>query len=261
MSAYADHWGQPPIPLSIADREVHVWRARLDLPASPMDQFEKLLSYDEFVRARRFRFPVHRNRFVSRRGILRCLLGAYLQISPADVILENTEFGKPLLARRHNTNLRFNFSVSEDLALYAITRGRDIGVDLEYIKPAISHESVAEQFFAAREVAQLRAIPKGQQPAAFFDCWVRKEAYIKARGMGLSLALDSFEVSFGDAKPARLLRTIPDPEEAGRWTMVALHPEPGYAGALVVAGQAGVLRLLELLSSHPQHMHSPHLGS
>jgi len=242
MSVHADDWHQPPTPLALDDKEVHVWRARLDVPAPRLRQYEELLSEDEMARARKFRFPVHRDRFVSRRAVLRCLLGGYLQVSPADVTLEHTGFGKPVLALHHDTDLRFNLSVSEDLALYAITRGRDVGVDLEHIKPAVSDESVPEQFFASHEVAVLRAIPKAHQPAAFFDCWVRKEAYIKARGMGLSLALDSFEVSFGDAGPARLLRTAPDPEDAGRWTMVALYPAPSHAAALVVAGQAWTLR-------------------
>ena len=240
MAVRVDPWHPPPSTLVIHDEEVHVWRARLYYQPSGLQYFETLLSRDEISRARRFRFPIHRNSFVSCRGILRLLLSRYLQTTPENINLELSEYGKPFLAQHHATNIRFNLSHSDDLALFALTRGRSIGVDLECIKPAIVEDSVPEQFFSPREVAVLRKIPRQHQPAAFFECWVRKEAYVKARGMGLSLALDSFEVSLGADEPARLLSTFPDPQDAERWTIQSLSPAPGYAAALVVEGHGWI---------------------
>jgi 4'-phosphopantetheinyl transferase len=242
MAPHSEAWGEPPGLADIGKDEAHVWRARLECSAERLRELEGWLHGDELERARRFRFPLHRERFVSRRGILRLLLGRYLRIAPADVEFEYTRYGKPQLARRHGTGLRFNLSHSHDLALFVLTRGREAGVDLERIRPDLYPECDPQGFFSAREVAALRALAPARRPAAFFELWVRKEAYMKAKGMGLYLALDSFDVSLGDAEPARLLRTAPDPRDAERWTMVALHPAPQYAGALVVQGPACVLR-------------------
>jgi 4'-phosphopantetheinyl transferase len=238
-----EEFADPPAgALPIGDAEVHVWRARLELPAAGLCGLARILDADESARAARFVFDVHRDRFIARRGILRLILARYLGVMPAGITLESSEYGKPLLAGSHRTDLRFNLSHSQDVALYAMTRGRDLGVDVERIRPGLAEDSIAERFFAAGEVAALRALPQASQPAAFFDCWTRKEAFVKAKGMGLSLALDSFEVSLGDTGPARLVRTSPDPGEAARWSMVALHPAPDYAAALVVAARSFELR-------------------
>jgi 4'-phosphopantetheinyl transferase len=240
--AVALTWAPPPANLSIDARLIHVWRADLRAAAERPGELESLLTPDEAGRAGRFHFPVHRARFVARRGILRCLLGRYLDVAPGDVSVQPTPYGKLELARRHDTGLRFNLSSSGDLALFAFARGREVGVDLERIRPELADEAIPEHFFAPSEVATLRALPRDRQPAAFFDCWVRKEAYIKARGLGLSLALDSFAVSFGDDAPPRLLSTAPDPEDAGRWGMVALEAGPECAAALVAEGRQFTMR-------------------
>lgn len=239
---HTGHWNEPPCLLTPGEDEVHVWCAFLDRPPDQASHFEALLSEDEIARARKYRFPLHRDRFVSRRAFIRLLLGRYLGIPAPALQFDYTGYGKPRLAIRHATKLRFNVSSSHDLALAAIAYGRDVGVDVEKINEDLFEESIPEQFFSARETATLRALSRSCQTAAFFDCWARKEAYIKAKGMGLSLPLDSFDVSFGDAKPARLLRTLPDPQETERWTMMALHPAPGHAAALVIEGQVSVVR-------------------
>ena len=238
----AGDWSDPPGFPAVSENEVHIWRAFLDRPSDQLRQFESLLSADEIIRARKYRFPIHRDRFVSRRAMLRLVLARYLSIPAPELHFDYTEYGKPLLGRRHTTKLRFNLSFSHDMALVAVACGRDIGVDVEKIIQSTVEETIPEQFFSARETATLRSLPGSYQAIAFFDCWVRKEAYIKAKGMGLSLPLDSFDVSFGDEKPASLLRTAPDPQEIRRWTMMALHPAPGYAAALVLEGQGGVVR-------------------
>lgn len=234
-------WNEPPFLPAIQEGEVHLWRADIGTTSSAVEQLSASLGDEELSQAQRFRFAVHRDRFIVRRAVLRSVLARYLECDPAAIELERSAFGKPFLAPRHDSDLRFNCSHSENLALLAVTRGRAVGVDLERIRPDFSDHAIPERFFAPREAARLRALPADRQPEAFFDLWVRKEAYVKARGMGLSLALDSFEVPLGDAEPVRLLRTAPDTEEAGRWTMVSLRPAPAYPAALVVEGQACTL--------------------
>jgi 4'-phosphopantetheinyl transferase len=127
-------------------------------------------------------------------------------------------------------------SHSQELGLYAITRNRKIGVDLEYIRTAFACEQVAERFFSSQEKATLRSLPPRLKYQAFFTCWTRKEAYIKARGEGLFLPLDQFDVSTIPGEPALLLNTRGDPQEANRWSLRELGPSAGYVAALAVEG-------------------------
>jgi 4'-phosphopantetheinyl transferase len=145
--------------------------------------------------------------------------------------------GKPALATQYSaTGVRFNISRSSGLVLCVVARGREVGVDLEQIRPAIAREGIPERFFSPREVAALRALPVDAQPEAFFSCWTRKEAYVKARGEGLALHLDSFDVSLVPGEPAALLRTAGDAREASRWSLHALAPGRGYVAALALEG-------------------------
>jgi 4'-phosphopantetheinyl transferase len=144
-------------------------------------------------------------------------------------------YGKPaLVGEEGEKGLRFNVSHSHGLALYAITRGREIGVDLERIRPFPDLIGLAERFFSPKEVAALRTLPAPMQTEAFLTCWTRKEAYIKAKGEGLSLPLSQFEVSLAPGEPSALLRTQWDALEASRWSLHALTPGPGYVAALAV---------------------------
>ncbi|HKP10473.1 MAG TPA: 4'-phosphopantetheinyl transferase superfamily protein, partial [Blastocatellia bacterium] len=152
-----------------------------------------------------------------------------------------SEHGKPSLAGSHSGDLRFNVSHSHELALFAFTWGRELGVDIEWIRPEVAGEQIAEQFFSRDEVATLRALPPGRQAEAFFNCWTRKEAYIKARGEGLSLPLHLFDVSLAPGEPAALLRAAMS-DETTRWTMTALAPGAGYKAALVAEGRDWHLR-------------------
>lgn len=242
MASAPEAWHEPPLLPTIQENEVHVWLADLDVPARAAGQLAASLGDEESIQAKRFRFPVHRERFIARRGVLRFVLGRYLGIEPAALEFRRSSYGKPCLGDRHDPDLRFNCSHSGSLALIAVTRGREVGVDLERVKPDFSDDSIPESFFAPSEAAMLRALPARQQPEAFFEFWVRKEAYVKARGMGLSLALDSFEVPLGDDEPVISLPAGQDTAEAGRWTMTGLRPAPSHPAALVVEGKACTLR-------------------
>jgi 4'-phosphopantetheinyl transferase len=229
--------------LSLAPDEVHVWRAALGQPTERSLKLWPLLSSDEQERASRFRFQQHRNDFVVARGLLRRILSSYLRTEARRLKFTCGPQGKPALAPDAGVaKLRFNLSHSHQLVLFALTLGREVGIDLEHIRPEFADLEAAVRFFSPREIAQLTALPANQQTAAFYNCWTRKEAYIKARGGGLSLPLDQFDVSLAPGEPARLLGVLNDAREAARWTLMDLQPAPGYAAALAVEGQGWRLR-------------------
>jgi 4'-phosphopantetheinyl transferase len=217
--------------------EVHVWRASLDLEASCVQSLLSTLSEEERVRAERFCFQKDREHFIVARGLLRAILGRYLDMQPSQLRFCYSPYGKPTLTRESGGDmLQFNLSHSHRLALVAVTRGREIGVDLEYIRPEPDLISLAERFFSPREVAVLCALPANMQTEAFFNCWTRKEAYLKAKGFGLSIPLSQFDVSLAPGEPAALLSTNWDTQEASRWSLRELNPGPGYVAALTVLG-------------------------
>lgn len=217
--------------------EVHVWTASLDQPAETVARLRALLDPDETRRADRFLFEKGRTQFTVGRGVLRLLLGDYLAIDPRDVRFGYNPYGKPSLAGPDDAHpLRFNLSHSGELVLYAVAWGREVGIDLETIRTDFASDGIAQRFFAPAEVAALRGLPEEARTHAFFTCWTRKEAFIKARGKGLSIPLDAFEVSLVPGAEAAVLVTHDDPAEAGRWSLHELHPGPGYVGALAVAG-------------------------
>ncbi len=227
---------RPPPDLA-RDRGIHIWSVRLDPPEGRVRELARLLSADEAERAARFRFDRHRRRFTVGRGVLRQLLGRYLGVDPAQIAFRYGHRGKPELAEGSPAGrLHFNLSHSEELALYALTWGRELGVDVEQIRPLEDLEQIAERFFAAGERGVLRAVPDPLKARAFFNCWTRKEAYIKAVGEGLALPLDSFEVTLAPGEPARMLSMDGDAEKAGGWTLSEFEPEPGFVGALAVEG-------------------------
>jgi 4'-phosphopantetheinyl transferase len=237
MSNQQHLWRCPPADLTLSSAEVHVWRAALDPVMECVERLQRSLSVDERQRAARFYFPRDRRRFIVARGILRDILGRYLRVPPPDVQFCYSAYGKPALANGPDEDvLRFNLSHSHETALFAITRGREIGVDIEYLRREIACEEIAERFFSAQERADLRALPAALKQQAFFNCWTRKEAYIKAHGEGLSLPLDQFDVSLAPGEPAALLATRSDPDEALRWSLQALATGPCYIAAVAVEG-------------------------
>ena len=196
-----------------------------------------MLTVDERQRAERYIFERDRTHFVVARGLLRVLLGRYLRQEPQYLRFTYGPHGKPALATDTGGGaLGFNVSHSHGLALYAVTRGREVGVDVERIRPEVAQEKIAERFFSPREVTVLRALPTPLQAAAFFACWTRKEAYIKAKGEGLALPLDQFDVSLAPGEPAALSHTAWDPQEAACWALQDLAPAPGYRAAVAGAG-------------------------
>jgi 4'-phosphopantetheinyl transferase len=172
--------------------------------------------------------------------MLRRLLGGFLGLEPERVELRYGPHGKPCVE-----GLRFNLAHSHELALYAFSRGRELGVDLERIRPLRDAAAIAERYFSAEENAVLRSLPEIQRHEAFFRCWTRKEAYLKALGDGLARPLDSFDVTLAPGEPARLLRVQGAPDEAARWSLLHLDPAPGFVGALAAEGPWGSTQLFQ----------------
>ncbi len=218
--------------LGLGADEIHVWRASLNLAPTVLRHLEVTLAPDENSRADRFVFAGDRRSFVAARGILRELLGRYLQRPPSDIDFSYERRGKPVYRDRSvESPIDFNLSHSHGRAVYAIARGRHLGVDVEMVRPAVASEGIAERFFSQRECAELRALPAHSQAEAFFNCWTRKEAYIKARGDGLEIPLNSFDVTLAPGAPERFLRGV-----ESRWHLVAFAAYEDYPAALVYDG-------------------------
>ena len=237
-----DSFGLPPASLELRQNELHVWRVSVDRSPDELDRLATTLDEDELARAQRFRFEMDRRHFIARRGILREILAAYLNRRAAELRYRLGSHGKPLLEEDSSPAVRFNLSHSADLALVAVARGCDVGVDVERVVPERADRKVARRFFAEGEIEALERLDDHDFVEAFFRCWTRKEAYIKARGEGLSFPLRQFEVSLGSDEPARIVRVEGDDEEARRWSMLAVHPGAGYAGAVVMEGSPAAVR-------------------
>jgi 4'-phosphopantetheinyl transferase len=217
-------------PLELAGRSVDVWPVRLEASDTVVARFERVLEPGETARAARFRFDHLQRSFILSRGALRVLLGRYLEISPGGVQFRYGPKGKPSLASPGP--LQFNASHSGALALFAFTLEREIGVDVEHIRALPDMQQIASRFFCAEEAEELSLIPTDQRERAFFSCWTRKEAYVKAVGEGLSAPLDSFRVTLRPGEPARFIHVAHDTAAADAWMLHNVEPASHYVAAL-----------------------------
>jgi len=234
---------------ALPDDEVHVWLARLDLPWSA-GPFLELLATDERQKSEHFRFQHDRDRYVIGRVLVRILLGHLLHVEPASLRFHYNDFGKPYLSGgKDERRLRFNVSHSGQLILVALAADRHIGVDVERVREDLDIEAIAARFFSARERADLAVLSPSQKSDAFFRCWSRKEAFIKAKGEGLTLPLDRFDVSLLPGEPAMLRATRPDPVEANRWDIRDLDVGLSSQAAVAVEGGGWQLKITEWLQA------------
>ena len=230
-------WRSSPEELVLDDNEVHVWRASLHQKRQIVRALSEHLKPDERKRAHGFRFPLDREYFVVGRGVLRDILSRYLRTTPDQISFSYNDYGKPTLdGEGGDQGLRFNLSHSHGVALYVVTRERSVGVDLEFIREDFDCVEIATRFFSPSEVTTVRTLLPNLQAAAFFNCWTRKEAFIKAIGDGLSRPLDQFSVSLVPKEPACLLSIDDDSQAAARWYMKEIFPGPGFTAAVVTEG-------------------------
>lgn len=248
LSVPIDFWETPSKFPSLQTGEIHIWRSHIQ--KCDLAVLKPILASDETTRAERFYFAKDRDAYIACRGTLRSLLGKYLNLPPSLLKFHYSSYGKPSLAEQDNKIVRkpiqFNLSHSNEFSLFGFTLDREIGIDVEFIRPKVVEEEIAERFFSPLETQALRSLPHEQQVEAFFRCWTRKEAFIKARGDGLSLPLDQFDVTLGPDEPAALLRTAFDPEEASRWSLYHLNVEEGYSAAVAVEGSSHTVKLFSL---------------
>jgi len=237
----------PPRPSSfqLASDEVHSWCARLDVPPETSARLYATLTPDERTRSARFQFELDQQRFIVARGVLRDLLGRYLQTQPGQIRFVYNAFGKPDLGPEFGNRLKFNLSHSAGLALIAIATASNVGVDLEYVRAQSDYADIARSFLSTAEADYLIALPSHLYAEAFLGCWTKKEAYVKACGEGLATPLNGFSVPLttdpGDT-PVDLYLASKDMVPAKRWSLYTLRPAPGYAGALAIEGTGWRLR-------------------
>jgi 4'-phosphopantetheinyl transferase len=220
---------------ALDSRRVHLWHADPEERGSRLAHLTSLLSADEGDRCARFHFERDRQDFAFARGMMRTVLAAYLRTDPRELRFRYSEHGKPALAPTDcETDLQFNLSHTQGAVLLGVCRGRGIGVDVERVREDFSPQDIAKRFFSISEQRALMSLPETEQRRAFFRCWTRKEAFLKARGHGLSFPLDGFDVSTGAGESEVRLTTRPDPAEAERWQILQATAPDGWAAAVAV---------------------------
>jgi 4'-phosphopantetheinyl transferase len=214
----------------LGSREVQVWGVWLSGSDASLAHYRSMLSPKELQRADRFRFEHLRHSYIRSRGSLRLLLSHYLGCPPNEIQLICRPKGKPIL--RDSSQIDFNASHSGQMALYAFTVGCELGIDVEQLRKLDDAESIAARFFSTAEASELLSLTPEQRGPAFFRCWTRKEAYVKAVGDGLAIPLNRFQVTLLPGIPARFVQLANDMGTAADWTLDHLELAPGYLGAL-----------------------------
>lgn len=213
-----------PAQLTLTDRDLHLWR--IPLTDQLTTKYLSMLDAAEKARAERFYFDKDREHFILSHGVMREMLSGYLQCNPRAIEYAFNEHRKPFIK---NTVLQFNLSHSHDMAVLAVTKNTEVGVDIEYQQRDRSTLDIAKRFYSPLEYKNLIALPEAQQTQAFFNIWSRKEAFIKALGRGLSYPLDQFSVSCKEE--AALLELQEAPAQIPQWQLNSFHIAPDYAGA------------------------------
>jgi 4'-phosphopantetheinyl transferase len=220
----------PSSSLVLRENAVHIWLVQTNGESISLGDFKDLLSSVEQDRASKFKFETDRRRYITAHAALRSILSIYVNSPARELQFASGPYGKPKLAPIHDKKkIAFNLSHSHELALIAVTRGREIGVDVEWVREDFAFDEVAQRFFTTREVAALHALPLHLQREAFYKCWTSKEAFLKAKGTGLSGQLDEVEMMLTD-HVLRLKGTIPN------LSLIELTVYAGYVAALVVDG-------------------------
>lgn len=216
---------------------IHIWYYPLDRGRVETEAYAGLLDAAERARAERFRFVVHRRRFVVGRGTLRRILGHYAGCDPRQLRFAHGDHGKPYLAGPDGVDcLRFSVSNSGGVGAVAVARSGELGLDIEALRPNVDHELIAQREFAAEEKAWLFAQPDTRRLAAFYELWTCKEAYLKGKGVGLHAALNRFSMSLDGPGAPRLLWSELNIADAQRWTFDRVTTLPGYLACLAAEG-------------------------
>ena len=229
---------QPP---NLNGEEVHVWRIDLSDIAEAMPKLSQLLSSDEQQKASRYHFEKDRNNFTIRRAVLRKVLSLYMDVTPAELHFIYNNFDKPALEA--DTSIRFNASSSRGIGIVAIVLDTRIGIDIEFLDASFSKLEIAEKYFSTDEVRAIGDLQSELRTAAFFDCWTKKEAYVKAVGDGMSHPLPNLAIS--SEKPGSFSIAATSEEEKG-WTVKSFIPEENYIASVAYEGGLRTIRHFQL---------------
>jgi 4'-phosphopantetheinyl transferase len=223
-------WLNPLLKLNLKDDEVHVWLADLDQTTERTSNLFDFLTDEERNRSTKFVQTRDRNRFIATHSILRLILGRYLESRPEEIKITSGPAGKPSL--HGNYNLRFNLAHSGELALFAVSLGHELGIDIEHQRAEFIYDEIVENYFSPKERAEFWSLDASLRDDAFYLGWTRKEAYLKACGQGLRVPLHAFDVSLDPNQAAMLTSGDQD-----RWTLRSFSPKPGFMASLVVEGK------------------------
>jgi len=222
---------------------VDVWYVFSDEVRDPriLERYAALMTPEERARRDRFVFPRDRHQFLVTRGLLRTLIGQYLQTDPAGCAFESNRYGRPSLCGAAALTLGFNLSHTRGLIAYAMAGVPEIGVDVEHVERTAAGPDLARRFFSPSEADALDALPPPERPSRFFDYWTLKEAYIKARGLGLSLPLDGFSMQLDAGGPPRITFASPIDTAPESWQFAQFNPSPRHRLAVAVRRHGGDL--------------------
>jgi len=225
-------WPPPHSDFPALTESVHVWAVQLDQEGVDLQHARELISADETERAARFMFDRDRRRYLVAHVALHKILNRYLPGAPVNLSFDVGPNGKPRLPDTFATSeVRFNLSHSHEIALFAVTQGREIGVDIEYVNEQFEFQDIADKFFTAKEVGAMRSLAPALQRRAFFKCWTSKEAFLKAKGTGLSGKLDEVEISLAADERVQINAAVPG------WTLTELRSADSYEAAVVIEGE------------------------
>lgn len=230
---------QPRKSFEIKENEVHIWTLDTSVYSQILSN-QSVLSKDESARANKFRFDEDRNTYIVGRIVLRTLLGNYLGKEPSEIDFIYNEQGKPNVI--NSTGINFNLSNSKSSVAIGICKDSLIGIDIEYNKRPIEIDEIAPKFFSKNEVDQLIVLPSNMQLDAFYNCWTRKEAFIKALGGGLTVPLDQFEVSLLSKEKPSLIGIEWDQDRTQNWKMHSFNKGNDYTGAIIVENSSSTFK-------------------
>lgn len=225
------NWKKPSLELKLLDSEVHLWLINLNISEREKKRLTDTLSPDEIARADRFKFAQHRNRFIAARGYLRQILSSYLQKPSQEIIFNYSDRGKPKLP---NTNLQFNVSHSQDIALYGITKNNLIGIDIEYLRSNVECDKIAERFFNERESQIINNLSQEKQAQIFYHFWTIKEAYLKATGEGLGGGLETVAIELNSNLEAEVKAIANNTIKPHNWFFESFIPESDFVASVAV---------------------------
>jgi 4'-phosphopantetheinyl transferase len=238
-------WFYPPELLRLLPEHVHIWRMSTDIHEKHFFYLQGVLSEDEQRRAAKFHFDRDRVRYTVARGCLRMICAYYSDSPPEAFRFVHNKYGKPRLDGTLG-NINFNLSHSHKIIVYGFAYGREIGIDVEEIDTSKDSGRLLDHVFSESEKRDYMNIPETKKLEAFYTCWSRKEAYIKARGKGLSIPLDSFSVTVDPDEIPRLISADPESETSG-WFMNDIKVAPGYSSSVVVSGTEPYFHYLDAI--------------